>query len=83
MATEADRDVDPEDTVRLTIEVGGGLEDEVARARKMTTQAAQAQQTAAAEARRVARRLRSTGLSVADTAAIMDINKGRVSQLTG
>lgn len=82
VATEADRDVDPGDSVHLSIKVGDGLEDEVTRAREMTTQAAHAQQVAAAEARRVARRLRSTGLSVADTAAVMDLSKGRVSQLT-
>jgi len=83
VATELDRDVDPADTVHLRIEVGDGIEAEVAHAREMTTQAARAQQTAAAEARRAARRLRSSGLSVADTAAVMDISKGRVSQLTG
>jgi len=83
VATEFDHDVHPTDTVHLTIEVGEGLEDEVAHAREMTTQAAHAQQTAAVEARRVARRLRSSGLSVADTAAVMDISKGRVSQLIG
>ncbi|MEO6881337.1 MAG: antitoxin HicB [Mycobacteriaceae bacterium] len=83
VATELNRDVDPADSVHLSIEVGDGLEDEVARAREMTAQAAHAQQTAAAEARRVARRLRSSGLSVADTAAVMAISKGRVSQLVG
>lgn len=83
VATELDRDVDPADTVHLTIEVGNGIEDEVAHAREMTTHAAQAQKTAAAEARRVARRLRSSGLSVADTAAVMDVTKGRISQLIG
>ncbi len=36
----------------------------------------------ATESRRVARELRHAGLSVADTAAVMDISKGRVSQLT-
>ncbi len=82
VATELNREVDPADSVHLTVEVGDGLEDEVARAREMT-QAAHAQQTAATEARRVARRLRSSGLSVADTAAVMAISKGRVSQLVG
>ncbi len=36
---------------------------------------------AGAESRRVARELRDAGLSVADTAAVMDLSRGRVSQL--
>lgn len=84
VATELDRDVDPADTVHLTIEVGDGIEADVVHAREMTTHAARAQKTAAADARRVARRLRCSGLSVADTAVIMNISKGRrVSQLIG
>ncbi len=47
----------------------------------MTAEAIEKQQQAAAESRRVARELRNAGLSVADTAAVMDVSKGRVSQL--
>jgi len=86
VATEADHDVDPNDTVHLTLAldiVWPEIEVEVPHAREMTTQAAQARKEAAEETRRVARRLRSNGLSVADTAAVMNISKGRVSQLVG
>ncbi len=47
----------------------------------MTAEAIEKQHQAASESRRVARELRHAGLSVADTAAVMDISKGRVSQL--
>jgi len=66
-------------TVRIA---AGGIEKDVERARKMTADAITKQQLAAAESRRVARELRGAGLSVADTARVMDISKGRVAQLT-
>jgi len=58
----------------------GGVEKDVEHARQMTAEAIEKHQ-AAVESRRVARELRHAGLSVADTAAVMDISKGRVSQL--
>jgi len=74
-------DIDADDTkVRLSVAIGG-VEKDVERARKMTAEAIDKQQQAASESRRVARELRHAGLSVADTAAVMDISKGRVSQL--
>jgi len=66
-------------TVRIA---AGGIEKDVERARKMTADAITKQQLAAAESRRVARELRGAGLSVADTARVMDISKGRAAQLT-
>lgn len=60
----------------------GGMEKDVEHARTLTAEAIERQHQAAAESRRVARGLRDAGLSVADTAAVMDISKGRVSQLT-
>ncbi len=74
-------DIDADDAkVRLSVAIGG-VEKDVERARKMTAEAIGKQQQAASESRRVARELRHAGLSVADTAAVMDISKGRVSQL--
>lgn len=58
-----------------------GLEDEAHRAAENTARAAAAQRLAAAESREVVRKLRNSGLSVTDTAAIMGVSRGRVSQL--
>lgn len=60
----------------------GALGDEVARARAATEAAAQASLTAAAQSREVVRHLREAGLSVTDSAAILGVSRGRVSQLT-
>lgn len=59
----------------------GGLEKEAAESRRKTTEAAHAMKQAAAESRAIARELRERGLSVADTAAVLGVSKGRVSQL--
>jgi DNA-directed RNA polymerase specialized sigma subunit len=60
----------------------GGLERDVAAARRETEAAAAAQIAAAEHSRRVVRALRASGLSVTDTAAVLGISRGRVSQLT-
>ncbi len=74
-------DVDADDAeVHLSVAIGG-VEKDVELARKMTAEAIEKQHQAATESRRVARELRTAGLSVADTAAVMAISKGRVSQL--
>jgi len=74
-------DIDADDAeIHLSVAIGG-VEKDVERARKMTAEAIDKQHQAATESRRVARELRHAGLSVADTAAVMDISKGRVSQL--
>lgn len=52
-----------------------------AAARKATARAEDMQRKAAAENRAAARDLRDAGLSVSDTAYIMGISRGRVSQL--
>ncbi len=79
VATMGDIDADDAE-IHLSVAIGG-VEKDVERARKMTAEASGKQRQAAAESRRVARELRHAGLSVADTAAVMDISKGRVSQL--
>ncbi len=60
----------------------GGLEQDAIHAREATAAAAKAQEDAAAESRRVARNLRAHGLSVSDVAEVMNVSRGRVSQLT-
>lgn len=78
---ETMEDVDASRAI-LEIEVDlGGLEREVALARRDIDQALQSQRAAAGRSRQVARALRARGLSVADTATIMAVSPGRVSQL--
>lgn len=59
----------------------GGLEVEVQDTRREIKAAADAQAEAAAHSRRVVHALRSAGLSVTDTAAVLGVSRGRVSQL--
>ena len=58
-----------------------GYEIEVASARQAVADAAKAQTLAAARSRAVVKYLRHSGLSVTDTAEILGISRGRVSQL--
>ncbi len=60
----------------------GKLGEDVAHARRATVEAADAAREAAKQARRVVRELRAEGYSVTDTAAILGVSRGRVSQLT-
>lgn len=59
----------------------GPLGDEVAAARMATENAVAASAAAASESRRVVRHLREAGFSVTDSAAILGVSRGRVSQL--
>lgn len=59
----------------------GGLEDQVQQARKATAEATAATVAAAAKTREVVRQLRAQNVSVTDTAAILGVSRGRVSQL--
>jgi len=59
----------------------GGLEEEVVAARREVSEAAAAQIHAAERSRAIARELRARGLSVTDTAAVLGISRGRISQL--
>lgn len=69
-------------TARVTILPDlDGLETRAAKARELTRSAERAQLDAAREARAVARALRAEGLSVSDTAAVLGVSRGRVSQL--
>lgn len=72
------------DTSDATVDIHadlGGIEDRAKAAREATASAARAQEDAAREVRQVARELRDQGLSVSDTAAVLDVSRGRVSQL--
>lgn len=66
--------------VNVTPELGE-ITKRVQHAREATAAAARAQAEAAAEARAAARALRAEGLSVTDTAAVLGVSRGRVSQL--
>ncbi len=60
----------------------GGLEVLVSAAREHTRAVELEQQEAAKAVREVARSLRELGMSVTDTATILGVSRGRVSQLT-
>lgn len=60
----------------------GGIEEDVHEARRLTRQAIEAQTHAAAFSRKIADALRHEGLSVSDTAFVLGVSRGRVSQLT-
>lgn len=55
--------------------------DEVRAAREATQVAAEAQERAAARSRALVRKLSDEGLSVTDTAWLLGVSRGRVSQL--
>jgi predicted XRE-type DNA-binding protein len=59
----------------------GGLEELVYAAKERSKAAEAAQLEAAREVRQVAKRLRDRGLSVSDTAKVMGVSRGRVSQI--
>lgn len=59
----------------------GGLEEQVSEARAFTAAATRAQEDAAKRSREAVRALRQYGLSVTDTAAILGVSRGRISQL--
>ncbi len=76
-----DPDVDHADWAIRVVPELGSLGDDVAAARAATDEAAAAVQDAARRSREVARRLRGAGFSVTDSAAILGVSRGRVSQL--
>lgn len=69
-----------EATVTIVPELGG-LGERVREAKERSRAAKEAQRAAVLEAREVARALRADGLSVTDTATVMGVSRGRVSQL--
>lgn len=81
LATVHDRDFAKADVV--VVPDLGGLEREALATRQEVAAAAEAQRRAAAHSRKIACALRDQGLSVTDTAAVLGVSRGRVSQLTG
>ena len=67
--------------VRVTPEVGGGVDDKVKRTREEIGAAARAQSRAAESSRALVDELKGLGLSGKDTAAVLGITPQRVSQL--
>ncbi len=59
----------------------GGLEAKAADVRKQIEHAQRENRRAAAASRALASELREAGLSVSDTAAVLGVSRGRVSQL--
>ena len=88
-ATQQVRDyldtVEPEvdhSDVELDIDLDiGSVKDEIARVRQETREAAEAQAQAARHTRKVVNTLRAEGYTMDDTADILGVSKGRVSQL--
>lgn len=75
-------DVDHSDvTVRLRPDLGDDLSERITIVRTATREAQERQIEAARQARVVVRELRAHHVSVADTAAILGVSRGRVSQL--
>lgn len=67
--------------VRITPEIGDGLDEETRAAREAVSAADRAQRQAAAQSRAAARRLRQAGLSGRDIAKVLNVSPQRVSQL--
>ena len=76
-----DESVDHADVDITIIPEIGALADEVAQAREATRDAAEATEMAARQSRAAAQHLRAAGYSVSDSAVIMGVSRGRVSQL--
>lgn len=67
--------------VQLRPELGDDLGERIEAARKATREAQERQVEAAQQARILVRELRSRQVSVTDTATILGVSRGRVSQL--
>jgi DNA-directed RNA polymerase specialized sigma subunit len=74
-------DIDASDAEVVIIPELGGLEDRARQLREHAKAAEQARREAAREARELATALRAEGLSISDTAAVLGVSRGRVSQL--
>ena len=74
-------DVDHSD-VELDLDLDiGAMKDEIARVRRETREAAEAQAQAAYHTRKVVKTLRAEGYTMDDAADILGVSKGRISQL--
>jgi hypothetical protein len=75
----------PEDSfdVKVTPEIGAGVDGELIGLREADLEAEAAQERAAVQRRKVAHRLDSLGLSGREIAAVLKVSPQRVSQLLG
>jgi predicted XRE-type DNA-binding protein len=67
--------------VRITVQFGNGLDDEILAVRADLEHLERAQRETAARSRRLALLLREAGLSGADIAVVLRVSRQRVSQL--
>jgi DNA-directed RNA polymerase specialized sigma subunit len=67
--------------VEIKVELGQ-LDDEVKNVRELLAAADEQQRRASSAYRRLAADLRAAGLSVSDTATVLGVSRGRVSQLS-
>jgi hypothetical protein len=74
-------DIDASDAEVVIVPELSGLEDRAREMRERAKAAETARSEAAREARDLARALRDKGLSISDTAAVLGLSRGRVSQL--
>lgn len=74
-------DVDAGDAEVVVVPELGGLEDRARHLREQAQAVEHARREAAREARELATELRAAGLSISDTAAVLGVSRGRVSQL--
>lgn len=74
-------EVDIGDATVVVTPVLGDLGERARQVRDRTRAVQEAQRDAARDAREVARALRAEGLSITDTAAVLGVSRGRVSQL--
>lgn len=75
-------DVQPiEITVNITYEIPGHIGDEVKSARRAVAAAAEAQERAASESRRVVKEILELGMSQRDAARVLGVSPQRVNQL--
>jgi hypothetical protein len=80
--TMTDEVVDP-DELEFQIALPDGLAERAKAAKRLLRDAEEISAKAAAESREVAKALREdAGLSVTDTAVVMGVSRGRISQLT-
>jgi DNA-directed RNA polymerase specialized sigma24 family protein len=79
LATVHDTDFD--DAEIVIVPDLDGYEDVVSEVREKVQRASELQVEAARDLREVTRHLRDQGLSVTDTAAVLGVSRGRVSQL--
>jgi hypothetical protein len=79
--TLTDRDT-TDDRIEITAELGGTLGHDLNNVRRMLAAAEEQQRAASKAYRALAADLRASGLSVSDTAVVLGVSRGRVSQLS-